>query len=478
MKHISKYIVLIFAGILSGGITNAQEQFAIELLPFNSRVSDEFGPSFYKEGIIFCSNRKNDIILNYTDQNDKPLLDIYYAARKDSVRWGRAKILDNSLVTVFHDGPASICSGKNIIYFTRNNKTNINKFDNNIDPDNKLGIYTATYSGSKWENIQAFRHNRPEYNFAHPCICENNTRLFFISDIPEGNGGTDIYISDFENGEWSKPKNLGSKINTSGNEVFPFYHSNGRLYFSSDQHRSTGGLDIFYTYRENGEWQKPVKLGEPFNSKSDDFAYISDTLEETGYFCSNRNATDDIYFFRSTFPDFGECPDFEENDYCYVFYETGDYNLDTIPVKFEWDLGDGTKKRGLEVEHCFSGPGEYNIQLNVIDTLTGEIYFNQAAYDFLIEDIKQVYISSPDTCYTGTEILFDGTKTNLKDFNIEKYFWDFGDGDRTVKSSASHIYRKPGKYSVMLGVTSRSENEIKKACSVKNIVVIKNKKQN
>jgi len=474
IKHIIKFSILLTC-LLAFQDIFSQDRYVIELLPFNSRQSDEFGPSFYKDGIIFCSNRKNDFIINYTDQNEKPLLDIYYSAHKDSVIWSRAKILDNSLVTVFHDGPACACSDQNIIYFTRNNNIKIKKFDNSIDPDNKLGIYVAINTGAGWDSITAFIHNKPESNFAHPCICNNNTKLFFISDIQGGHGGTDIYVCDLENGKWGSPKNLGSVINTSGNEVFPYYHPGGRLYFASDRHKSTGGLDIFYTFMEDGKWQKPVRLDEPFNSKSDDFGYISDDPEETGYFCSNRNGTDDIYFFRSTFPHFGTCPEYEENDYCYVFYETSNYNLDTIPMVYEWDLGDGTKERGLEVEHCFSGPGEYKIQLNVIDTITGEVYFNQAAYDFLIEDIEQVYITASDTCYAGSEIRFDGKKTNIKDLTVENWFWDFGDSNRSVGPAVTHTYRKPGEYTIMLGVTGIVENEIKKACSVKNIVVIKKK---
>ena len=80
------------------------------------------------------------------------------------------------------------------------------------------------------------------------------------------------------------------------------------------------------------------------------------------------------------------------------FYEPGSVDLDTTTLQYEWDLGDGTKIRDLQADHCFKGPGDYVIKLNVIDTLTGEIYFNQASYDLKVEDIQQPYITTVDTC--------------------------------------------------------------------------------
>jgi len=148
--------------------------------------------------------------------------------------------------------------------------------------------------------------------------------------------------------------------------------------------------------------------------------------------------------------------------------------LDTTTFEYEWDLGDGNKFRGLEAPHCYDGPGTYFVQLNVIDTLTGEILLKEATFLFELEDVIQVHINSPDTCIINQPVNFNGLKTNLPGFNINEYYWDFGDGNRAVGVENIHTFLAPGTYTVQLGVTSVPDNQgnINKSCSYKNVVVI------
>ena len=128
-------------------------------------------------------------------------------------------------------------------------------------------------------------------------------------------------------------------------------------------------------------------------------------------------------------------------------------------LEYEWSFGDGRKERGLEVEHCFMGPGDYTLELNVIDKLTGEVFYTQATYPLLIEDVKQVYINCPDTVEVGQEVTFDARKTNITDFDIYRYYWDFGDGRKTRGTEATHIYTTIGTYIVQLGAVSREDRD-------------------
>ncbi len=103
-------------------------------------------------------------------------------------------------------------------------------------------------------------------------------------------------------------------------------------------------------------------------------------------------------------PTFIDCKPQEENEYCYVFYEPNNNELDTTVLAYEWDLGDGTKIRKLKAEHCYSKTGTYLVQLNVIDLLTNEVALNQASDSFLVEDVEQPYITAADTIMTGQEL--------------------------------------------------------------------------
>jgi PKD repeat protein len=114
------------------------------------------------------------------------------------------------------------------------------------------------------------------------------------------------------------------------------------------------------------------------------------------------------------------------------------------------------------------------VELNVIDKLTGEVYYTQASYPLKIEDVEQVYISGPDTVQVGEEILFSGRNTNITDFTIKKYYWDLGDGRKTRGIEVSHIYTTRGNYIIQLGVVSRNDKDgnNQKRGVYKNIVVV------
>lgn len=456
------------------------QDYSIIQLPFNSKYNDEFSPVFYEDGIVFCSNRRGNVFFDYVDEiSDKPLYNLYYVEQTGKTGWGKVKLLSKEINSSFNEGPATFNNRQNTIYFTRNTNAQ-RRFRNIIDRKNYLGIYYSKQSKEgDWSLPQAFQYNNSEYNVAHPSLSEDGNFLFFSSDMPGGYGGSDIYVCENVNGNWKEPVNLGPMVNTNKNEGFPFIHSSGRLYFSSDKEGGIGRLDIYYTEMVNNEWIMPIPLESPINSKYDDYGYIIDPFKKNGYFSSNRQRSDDIYSFNSLYPLFENIKRMEKNNYCYVFFEEGAQNPDSMNFSYEWDLGDGTKIRGNEVDHCFTGPGDYTVLLNVIDKLTGEVYFNEATYQVLVEDIEQVYISCPDTVIVGQVVEFDGKRTNLKNFDIRTYHWDLGDGRRTRGISTTHIYTSPGEYIVQLGVTSRPDKQgnAEKMGVFKNIVVLSSERE-
>jgi hypothetical protein len=455
--------------------TKAQVFFRADRIDVNTSFS-EMAPVLYNNGLIFSSNRKSDVVVVTVDQTGSFLYNLYYSKYKGTKNYSSPGLFAKELSDRYNQSSASVSAdGRTLYYTATRNATGV--VGDNISGDTlKNGIFISTMGNNSWLPPIEFPYNSDEFNVGYPCISPDGKRLYFASENPAGQGGYDLYYSDFSTNSWKEPVNLGPKINTSENEVFPFIYHTNRLYFSSRGHAGEGGIDIFYSDRIDGEWVDPVNMPRPFNSKYDDFGLIANAEMDTGYFTSNRKGSDDIYMFVSTFPSFKECPLQVEEDFCYEFYESGTMSLDTTSLRYEWDLGDGTKIRDVRVQHCYAKAGFYLVQLNVIDTLTGEVSFNQASYDLLIEPVEQPFMTVPDKVFAGENISFDASKSTIKKFTIEDYYWDFGDGVVENVLLPKHKYAKEGEYNVRLGLTGSNQNnpdEIQKACASKHIIVVK-----
>jgi outer membrane protein OmpA-like peptidoglycan-associated protein len=156
----------------------------------------------------------------------------------------------------------------------------------------------------KWKNVTEFPFNSDDYSVGHPSLSSDGKVMYFVSDMPGGYGGTDIYRTFLIDGKWSTPENLGEVINTPGNEMFPFIYEDGSLYFSSNAHNSMGGLDVFITYYTGSEWATPENLNYPINSPGDDFAFSINTKTAKGFVSSSRSGNDAIYKFKKNDPTF------------------------------------------------------------------------------------------------------------------------------------------------------------------------------
>lgn len=470
-----RYIVIVF--LLSNLLSvHAQVFYRTERLPINTSSNNEMAPALYKGGLVFSSDRKNDIVLVTTDQEGNYMYNLYYVTKEGNNNWGPVSLFSRNIASRYNESSACFSRDGNTVYYTGTINAS-GKVGDQLSGDTlKNGIFIATWENDHWSEPEAFPYNNENYDVGFPYICDDNRRLFFSSRNSEGYGKYDLYYSDYKNGIWSQPVNLGPVINSPESEVFPFIYMNSRLYFSSAGHNSEGGLDIFYSDPIDDEWSSPVKMPYPFNSRSDDFGFVANAEIDTGYFTSNRRGSDDIYTFISSFPAFSECPEQVDESFCYEFFESGTMDLDTTTLRYEWDLGDGTKIRSERASHCYTEPGYYLIQLNVIDTLTGDIYFSEASYDLTIEPVEQPYILAPDTAYINENVTFDASQSTIRSFTIENYFWDFGDGTIENKMETRHQYKKAGTYTVRLGLTGKSnENEkaLQKSCSNRSIIILR-----
>ncbi|MFN5844064.1 MAG: OmpA family protein, partial [Flavobacteriia bacterium] len=230
-------------------------------------------------------------------------LDLYTMKKDIEGNWMAPELLQGDINGQFHEGPATFSNDGNTVYFTRSNYYK-KKMVINEDDENNLKIFKSTLIDGKWKNLEDFPYNSDDYSVGHPSLSDNGKIMFFVSDMPGGFGGTDIYKSTYENGTWSKPENLGNEINTEGNEMFPYVHADGTLYFSSDAHNSMGGLDVFITYYNGLRWAKPENLNYPLNSIKDDFGFSINSDNITGFVSSSRTKSDKMYSFEKNPPTF------------------------------------------------------------------------------------------------------------------------------------------------------------------------------
>jgi chitodextrinase len=470
---LASIMLLVLPARVSG---QAKGSFEVTDVTAISSGSDDIAPVILKDGILFCSNRKTNPFLTKKNLEGIRLYELYFAPFDSEGKPGRPVRFAPGLGTNANIGPASVTPDGNTIYFTRNYSEGKRL---KRDESNKLGIFTARRNGTQWTDVQPFEYNDPQYNFSYPFISADGKMLFFSSDMEGGFGKYDIYVCENVDGKWTKPVNLGSTVNSAYAEIHPFLHSTGRLYFSSDRPGGHGGLDIWYSTLSFGSWTKPVDLDDPINSEADDFAFYSAQGGLDGYFSSNRRKfNDDIYRFATTIIRWSTCDTLRKNSYCYEFIEENALKNDTIDVRFrwEWNFGDGAKAVGVTAEHCYAGPGVYDVSLDIVNLITGGIEKRQASYELEITDIEQPVISSADTVRAGEALVLDASETYLPGIDIARYYWNFGDETAATGDKVTKVYDLPGRYNVQLIVSSKpgAGGVVREACVCKEIVVAAN----
>ena len=270
-------------------------QFEVKNLAVNSTEQD-FGLTYFKNEIVYTSS-KHDINAAYRrwNGNNLPFLDLYIGKIEENGEITNSKKM-SSLNKKYHEGPSSYNKAGTIIIYTQDNYQS-----KSSDGIRKLELMESTFKDGKWSEKIPFALNDKEYSVGHPSLSADGNTLYFASDMPGGIGGVDIYrVIRNADGTWGKAENLGEKINTEGNEMFPFVHESGMFFFSSDGRPGLGGLDVFVSQLKNNQFTKVINLGTPVNGSKDDFSFVLNEYKTKGYFASNREGgkgDDDIYSF-------------------------------------------------------------------------------------------------------------------------------------------------------------------------------------
>lgn len=257
----------------------------------------EFSPALYLNGMVYVSRYNTGLV---DEKTQETFYELFYSELDPNGMPTKPQNFSMEINSQLHEGPVSFNRKGDRMYFTRSNsKQGISRADKKGKV--VLKIYEAQKGEFDWENIQELPFNSDKFSCMHPSLSADGKKLFFASDMSDGYGGMDIYFAErLSDGRWSKPINLGSEVNTAKNEVFPFFHESGTLFFSSDGQDGLGGLDIFMIDLGKRVWGKPINLGEPFNSQKDDLGLVLTEDGVMGYFTSDRDGgsgRDDIYVF-------------------------------------------------------------------------------------------------------------------------------------------------------------------------------------
>jgi peptidoglycan-associated lipoprotein len=262
-----------------------------------------------KTMIMFTSDRPEGESKKQHRWTGRSFEDIYVVTKKGKrgrLKWQKPILVEG--FTEYNEGAMTFNRRFNTMYITQCNGANGKGLD--------CKIYEAKKRGTKWElSPKYLPFCQDSFSYGHPALSPDGKKIYFVSDMPGSlqnedknnlERTKDIWVSNYvrRGRTWGPPINLGPAVNTTGNEMFPYVHEDGTLYFSSDGHPTLGGLDIFHTTQlsDNAiDWAKPTNMECPVNSKSDDFGIILDTDKEHGFFSSDRaRGDDDIYEFSMT----------------------------------------------------------------------------------------------------------------------------------------------------------------------------------
>ena len=273
------------------------KKFNVQDAGINSAYSD-FGGTL-QGGQLYIATARNEIGKSY-GWNEEPFLDIYVASKNNDGSF-QTPIPVEAVNTKYHEGVVSFSPDGNTMYFSRESFYD-KIFERDSLSRNKfsvLNLYKSTKELEGWSEGEALSLNSENYSVKNPAVSPDGKTLFFASDMAGGMGQFDIYSAPInDDGTVGEPTNLGQKLNTEGQEMFPFVSADNTLYFSSDGHLGLGGMDVFFAKLVDGKVGPIRNVGIPVNGNADDFAFSIDDESGEGFVSSNREGgagSDDVY---------------------------------------------------------------------------------------------------------------------------------------------------------------------------------------
>ncbi|MDR2285129.1 MAG: OmpA family protein [Sphingobacterium sp.] len=271
----------------------------------------EFGLTPTANGALYATE-PNSILQDKSGMTGQSYLRVYSAERRIDGSLHYPNLMTESFNnSPYHVGPVAVNLANDVLFVTRTYAgKDAQKYKAHSQRWKKQNLELKIYrkNGETWTEEDFPYNNVKEYALGHAALNKDEKILYFASDMPGGQGGVDIWYCELQqDGSWGAPKNAGSQINTSGDEMFPSVEGD-EFYFSSTGHIGMGGLDIFKATGAKSTFTVPVNMGYPVNSASDDFAFVTsmdDAMHTMGYLSSNRAGgvgSDDIYSFSLTKP--------------------------------------------------------------------------------------------------------------------------------------------------------------------------------
>lgn len=459
-------------------LKNNMNKIDVKIVDGNSKFID-MCPAYFEDRLVFSSSRDSfSMVKNEFKWNNEPFLKLYETKSYPEENLGRVKLLSSKLSSRMHEGPASFSSDFKTIYFTRNSDPGWTrtKSKNGI---NNLKIFVSSFDGKSWSEPKGFVHNSNDYSVGHPALTPDGKTLYFVSNMPGGYGETDIYKSELVNGQWSKPENLGPDINTKGKEMFPYVDKNGILYFSSDGHAGIAGLDIYASIENEKGKYTVTNLGEPLNSKYDDFGLAINTDSLKGYFTSNRPGgpgDDDIYSFAVSAVDLSVKSLRADNNQIFpeskIYLSTDSGEVITSAITGSDGIANFAVKPGAKYKLTaengtyVADPAEITISGKILGLSQDEKVLLKQGYLYLTLEVidKETGLIIPNSLIDISEGEYDQSsvednagilKMKMKP-NTNYTFYATGEEyfPRTVKYSS--VDKKPGNYSLTIELENLS----------------------
>jgi peptidoglycan-associated lipoprotein len=272
-------------------------KYVVEPMSLLNSEGYDFSPTFSdknNEEIIFTSLREGATGSGVSAVTGQSFADLYVTSVDRKGKWSEPKLVEG-INTESEEGSAVMNQRRNTIYFTRCM----------VDKKGYFGckIYQAKKMGNSFGQEEAIPLGTDSTTIGHPALSGDDKTLIFAADLEGGYGGKDLWYSTLVSRSkgWSEPINLGSDINTEGDEMFPYIKDDGTLYFASNGLPGMGGLDIFSAESlGKNKWGNPQNMKSPINSNANDFGIIFHGNQNRGYFTSSRQGgkgEDDIWSF-------------------------------------------------------------------------------------------------------------------------------------------------------------------------------------
>lgn len=331
--------------------------------------------------LYFTSSRKTALGNELNGVTGTKSCDIFFTKQNDKGTWSRPEPMAGAVNSAYEDGACAFSPNGQTMYFTR--------CTTHPSQPRYAQIWTAQRHDATWSNPQPLRLSRDTLaTFAHPAVSPDGKWLYFVSDLPGGRGGLDLWRAQLTPTGIGFIENLAPPINTPGNEMFPTFRANGDLYFSSDGHPGLGGLDLFCaTFKPHHEIEIS-RLPAPVNSSADDFGMTFEGRYMRGFFASNRNDArgyDHLYRF--------ECPNITQTIQGWV-YERDGYELPQAQVYLVGN--DGTNERlSVRSNGAFTKVVKPGVDYLLLATCDGFLNHQEALHIDTIDSAKVYTLQFP-----------------------------------------------------------------------------------